>query len=298
VILEAAVVHDWDAEIERCSCGPIAYTRIERGATRQIYCGGIASDPRVDDTEQQATEAFSAMSAVLDQESLAFGQVVRQWGYIEGLLDVRPDCPQGHQRYQAFNDVRALFYADSEFPAGYPAATGIGQSAGGVALEFLALDAPSDVRVAPVSNPRQTDAHRYSGGMLVGEALEQLGSKATPRFERAKRIVAGDAESILVSGTASIVGERSVGVGDVEAQTRTTIDNIATLVGNRGLSRLRAYVRRPGDFATVRRICEEAFGDIPALYVQADVCRDDLLVELEGTLRVESRLPAAHGDRS
>jgi len=298
VVLEATVLNDSDAGIERRSCGAITYSLVRRGTFRQIHCGGIGCNPRVDDTEAQATEAFAAMQSVLAQENLSFGHVVRQWGYIEGLLDVRPDCPLGHQRYQAFNDVRAAFYEPSAFPAGYPAATGIGQAAGGVALEFIAIDAPPDVRIAPVSNPQQTDAHRYSDGSLVGEALDRLGNMSTPKFERAKRVVGGDGETIFVSGTASIVGERSVGIGDVEAQTRTTIDNISTLVGGRGLSRLRAYVRWPRDFAAVRAICEDAFGDIPAIYVQADVCRDDLLVELEGALRVEARLPAARVGRA
>lgn len=298
VALEATVLADADAVIERRRSGATPYSLIRRGETRQVHCGGIGCDPRLDDTEAQATEAFGAMQSILAQENLSFGQVVRQWGYIEGLLDVRPDGPVGHQRYQAFNDVRGMFYASADFPAGYPAATGIGQSAGGVALEFIALDAPPEVRVAPVSNPRQTDAHCYSGGSLVGDALPRLGDKSTPKFERAKRVVGGDGETIFVSGTASIVGERSVGIGDVAAQTRTTIDNISALVGDRGLSRLRAYVRRPRDFAVVRAICEEAFGDIPALYLQADVCRDDLLVELEGALQVGARLPAARAGRA
>jgi len=158
-------------------------------------------------------------------------------------------------------------------------------------LDFIALDAPPDVRVAPLSNPRQTDAHRYSGGMLVGESLPKLGNKSTPKFERAKIVTRGDVKTVFVSGTAAIVGERSVAPGDVEAQTRTTIDNIAALIGDARLSRLRAYVKRPGDLPSVRRICEAAFGPIPAVYVQADVCRDELLVELEGALRVGARTP-------
>jgi len=282
VALEATVASGPDTIVDRRTCDGTVYSLARRGRVRQLHCHGIACDARDGDTEAQATAAFAAMRAVLERERMSFGHVVRQWGYIERLLDLRPDCPLGHQRYQAFNDVRSLFYASSAFPNGYPAATGIGQAAGGVVLEFIALDAPGDVRIAPVSNPRQTDAHRYSNVTLVGASLARLADKTTPKFERAKKITTRDGEVVLVSGTASIVGEKSVGLGDVEAQTRTTIENILALVGDAGLSRLRAYVRRRGDLAAVRRICEEAFGPIPALYVEADVCRDDLLVELEG----------------
>ena len=286
VALEVGVLSskENDVAVERRTCDGVAYTVVEGRGMRQVHCGGIGSDLLLDDPEAQAAEVFAKMGAVLQQEKMTFGHVVRQWGYIEGLLDVRDDCPKGHQRYQAFNDVRTAAYARSEFPSGYPAATGIGQATGGVVLEFIALDAPLDVGVAPLSNPRQTDAHCYSREMLVGESLARLKNKSTPKFERAKLVTRGDEETVFVSGTAAIVGERSVAPGDVEAQTRTTIENIAALVGDTRLSRLRAYVKRSEDIGAVRAICEDAYGSIPAVYVQADVCRDELLVELEGAL--------------
>jgi len=211
------------------------------------------------------------METVLRVEGLHFGHVIRQWAYVEGLLD------DGGASYQTFNDARAVAYAGSPFPAGYPAATGIGQAAGGVVLDFVALDAPG-ATITPLSNPRQTDAHRYSRAVLAGEG------RCAPKFERAKRIRHGGMETILVSGTAAIVGERSIAPGDVAAQTATTIANIRALTGSRRLSRLRAYVKRTADFPAVRRLCTDAFGNIPAVYVQADICRPELLVEIEGAL--------------
>ena len=92
---------------------------------------------------------------------------------------------------------------------------------------------------------------------------------------------------LFVSGTAAILGEESVALGDAAAQTETTIQNIAALTRGARLTYLRAYVKRATDMPAVRRVCEAAYGPIPALYVQADVCRDELLVELEGAL-VES----------
>jgi enamine deaminase RidA (YjgF/YER057c/UK114 family) len=281
--LEAAVRAPGGAAIVRRAVDGIRYTVVEGHGFREVHCTGIPSDPALKDSAARSRDAFTRMEAVLRREGLGFGHVVRQWAYLEGILDIHPDCPEGHQGYQAFNDMRALAYARSTFPAGYPAATGIGQATGGVVLDFVALDAPG-ATVLPLSNPRQTDAHRYSEALLVGESNGAAPAKCTPRFERAKRIVLGGEETTLVSGTAAIVGEESVAKGDVAAQTRTTIDNIAALVGAHRLSRLRAYVKRKGDIATVRRICAEAFGPVPAVYVQADVCREELLVEIEGAL--------------
>jgi enamine deaminase RidA (YjgF/YER057c/UK114 family) len=294
VALEAAVLVSpaADVSVERRTCAGVAYT-VATGpdGVRQVHGAGLASNSGLTDTAAQAKSAFAKMEAVLRDAGLTFDHVVRQWNYIEGLLDIHADACGAHQGYQAFNDVRTLAYGPAEFPAGYPAATGIGQAAGGVVLEFLACDLPADVSVVPFSNPRQVDAHRYSAGQLVGESLEDLPSKTTPKFERAKLVARGREQVIFVSGTAAIVGEESVAPGDVAEQTRTTIENIAALIGGRRLSRLRAYVKNKADVPVVRTICEEAFGPIPALYVRADICRDDLLVELEGAL--VNRAPGA-----
>jgi len=281
--LEAAVRATDGATVVRRAIDGIRYTVVTGPGFREIHGAGIQSDPALEDPAARSRDAFARMDSILRREGLDFGHVIRQWAFIEGILDIHPDCPRGHQGYQAFNDMRALAYAGSAFPAGYPAATGIGQSCGGVVLDFVALDAPA-ATILPLSNPRQTDAHRYSEAQLVGESNGPLRAKCTPRFERAKRIVLHGQESILVSGTAAIVGEESVAPGDVAAQTRTTLDNIAAVVGARRLSRLRAYVKRAKDLATVRRICTETLGAIPAVYVQADICRDELLVEIEGAL--------------
>jgi enamine deaminase RidA (YjgF/YER057c/UK114 family) len=278
VALQAAVLDRPDPEVRvfRESLSGHPYTVVEGGGGRQLYAADVSSG-------DGPVGAFDLMAAILDRERLDFGDVVRQWSYIERVLDVDGSL----QRYQAFNDARTLAYARSEFPAGYPAATGIGQIAGGVVLEFIALEAPPGSSVAPVSNPKQVDAHRYSGGVLIGEPAG--GEKTAPKFERAKRVSRQDGDVLFVSGTAAIVGEESVALGDVAAQTAITVENIGVLTDGEGLSHLRAYLKREEDLPAVRRICEEAWGPIPALYVKADVCRDELLVELEGSLKREDR---------
>ncbi|MHC4859042.1 MAG: chorismate transformation enzyme, FkbO/Hyg5 family, partial [Planctomycetota bacterium] len=286
VALEARVTASSaaDLRVERKVVDGVPYTVVRGRGARQVHGGGLTSADGVEDTVDQATEAFARMEAVLGREGVTFGHVVRQWNYISCMLDVRTVGPKECQCYQAFNDVRTLAYGRSGFPTGYPASTGIGQATGGVVLEFIALEATPDVRVAPLSNPRQVDAHRYSAGVLIGQPLEDRDGKTPPKFERAKSVAAGGEEVVYVSGTAAIVGERSVATGDVRAQAETTIENIAALTEGERLSYLRAYVKRSGDIPTVRSACEAAYGDVPALYVKADICRDELLVEMEGVL--------------
>ncbi len=266
--------------VRRKSLGGLPYTVVEGAGFREVHGAGFASDDRGGDMSSRARQAFDRMAAVLRKERLTFGHVVRQWNYIEDIVGLRTVRGMRCQNYQAFNDVRTLYYNRSDFVSGYPAATGIGQAAGGVVLEFTALEAPAGVRIVPLSNPRQVDAHRYSAEVLVGTPIEEMPEKTSPKFERAKLVARERSGVVYVSGTAAVLGQKSVGRGDVEAQTRTTIRNIAALAGP--LSYLRAYVKRAADIPKVRRVCERAFGPIPALYVRADVCRDELLVELEG----------------
>jgi enamine deaminase RidA (YjgF/YER057c/UK114 family) len=288
VALEAAVLSGCSVgEVRRGECEGGRYTVVTGGGILQVHGAGLASGDDETDPTVRSRTAFAKMEAVLAAEGLGFGHVVRQWGYLEGMLDIGPEELQG---YQAFNDVRTVVYARSTWPTGYPSATGIGQDAGGIALEFLALEVPDGIVVEAVSNPRQIDAHRYSEGVLVGAPIDELEDASAPKFERAKRVRVGQDEVVFVSGTASILGEESVALGDVAAQTITTLDNMAALVDGRPLTRLRAYVKRAADIPTVREVCEARLGPVPALYVKADVCRDELLVELEGAL-VSSAAP-------
>ncbi len=303
VALEAEIVSARvpGLRVRRRSVGGLTYAVVEGPGSKEVHGAGLASEARVGGMSSWAEQAFGRMAAVLRKEGLTFGHVIRQWNYIEDIVGQRKARGKLCQNYQVFNDVRTRYYNSSDFPWGYPAATGIGQAAGGVVIEFTALEAPPGARLVPVSNPRQIDAHRYSGGVLVGSHIEGPEAKTSPKFERAKLLARGRSGVVYVSGTAAVLGERSAGRGDVESQTRTTARNIAALVGpanlgpprmpgGRGaapLSYLRAYVKRPSDIPKVRRVCERAFGPIPALYVRADVCRPELLVELEGIKLVE-----------
>lgn len=303
VALEAAVLSSRAAgvRVRRKQLDGLPYAVVTGADFREVHGAGIASDDARGGVPEQAKEAFERMKAILRHEGLSFGHVVRQWNYIEGIVDIRRERGKTRQNYQAFNDVRTLYYGASDFPRGYPAATGIGQAAGGVILDFTALDAPPGARILPLSNPRQADAHRYSGGVLVGDPIAEVTERTSPKFERAKLVAWERSGIVYVSGTAAVLGQESVGRRDVEAQTRTTVENIAALAGKENLTRaglpltpaggvlsyLRAYVKRAADIPKVRRICERAFGPIPALYVRADICRPELLVELEGIKIIE-----------
>jgi enamine deaminase RidA (YjgF/YER057c/UK114 family) len=110
-------------------------------------------------------------------------------------------------------------------------------------------------------------------------------------------LVLGDYVTTWISGTASIVNAETRHVGNAERQTEQTIENIERLIapenfvlhgvngagaGLRDLAKVRVYLKRAEDLAKCRAICERRLGSVPSIYAVADICRPDLLVEIEG----------------
>ena len=48
------------------------------------------------------------------------------------------------------------------------------------------------------------------------------------------------------------------------------------------MANVRVYVKRQQDYQKTKAVCQERLGALPIIYSIADVCRDDLLVEIEG----------------
>ena len=172
------------------------YLVIRSGDTSELITKGIQF-PGSGDTGEQATRVFARIGEILDGEGFRTGDIVRQWNYIESITGMTG----GMQNYQMFNDARSAFYSGTDWTNGYPAATGIGSSAGGVVVSIYAVSGPVKVS-RPVDNPIQVPAHRYSGRVLV-QGRDAV--RTTPKFERARLLD----DTVLISGTAAIKGENS-----------------------------------------------------------------------------------------
>jgi enamine deaminase RidA (YjgF/YER057c/UK114 family) len=265
----------------------------------EVVAGGITGG-RSGDLAARTRAAFAKAAGLLAREGLGFADVVRQWNFVEDITGRSGAGPRGRQNYQIFNDIRAAAYGRGGLASGFPAATGIGVEAGGFVLELIAAAGTAAERNLAVSNPLQTDAHRYSPRVLVGASGAAGRVKKTPKFERARVVLSGGAGTCYVSGTAAIVGEDVVRPGDAAGQTRATVRNIMRLVSAANLRRsglagarvgprfmnVRTYVKREEEVPEVARIVKASFPGAAALFVVADVCREDLLVEIEGAVDV------------
>ncbi|HEY6795227.1 MAG TPA: FkbO/Hyg5 family chorismatase [Kineosporiaceae bacterium] len=247
-----------------------------------LLCAGwLPPAPRYADAARRAY--LDAFALTVD---LGYPNIFRMWNVI---ADINGDNADGLEVYRDFCLGRATAFESFPGRLEMPAATGIGSLGGGIGFYFLSS---RDTPRVNVENPRQQPAYRYS---------QQYGPKP-PSFARATCLLPGGPDSpedcsIFVSGTASIVGQRTVHPDDVRRQCHQTLDNIAELVGGPNLARyglarrheleeltnIKVYVRHDADLDTVREICGQRFSPLAAIaYLNVDICRSDLLMEIEG----------------
>ena len=267
------------------------YVVVESEGYKEVIVGGIADDPINHTVREQSKNVFVKVGKLLASENVQASDIVRQWNYIERITDFDGD----YQHYQCFNDIRTYFYSRYEWKNGYPAATGIGVTLGGVYLDFNIVVGPA-AELVPLDNKLQIPAHDYSQRVLLGVEDKYMKEKTTPKFERGKAVFTDDFKISYISGTAAIRGELSQVSDDVLAQTRTTLHNIAYLVSRENLLKagvkscpehvkylmLRAYIKHVEDLDTVKKYMENYCPLVEISYLYADVCREELLIEIEG----------------
>lgn len=259
--------------IEYKSYDGIPYVVVNNEYGKFLYAGGVHSSFEKS-IYNQGIEVFRILKDILDKESIPVSSIVRQWNYIEGITDYDMD---GNQHYQMFNNARSEFYSTDIWRNGYPAATGIGTFAGGVVVDIDAIAVKNErLDVTPIDNRLQVAAHVYSDVVLENADT----GLTTPKFERAKAIAENGKSLIYVSGTAAIRGEESIRVS-VEQQLKITLENIEVLVGNTEIKLFRVYLKNTHDYLIVENYMKN-YKNIAVSYLHADVCRNELLVEIEG----------------
>ncbi len=263
-----------------------------------IHCGQIVPQTTATDVHTRSRDAFRQMRDLLTAEGVRFDQIIRTWLYLGDIVGPEPGPDGPSQRYKELNRARTDFFEPYEFGHGlvpssypdtvFPASTGIGTDNHDVVMSCIAFATDRrDIMAMPLENPRQTSAFDYA----------VVYSPQSPKFSRAMALSCGLYATIFVSGTASITDSETRHQGDAVGQTNETLDNIEALISEAnlaqhgmpghgttldGLAYVRVYIKRKEDYEKVRAVCKARLGELPTIYAVADVCRDDLLVEIEG----------------
>lgn len=136
-----------------------------------------------------------------------------------------------------------------------------------------------------IENPRQVSAYRYPRGY----------GPRSPSFTRATALPEEDGTfTLLISGTASVVGHATAHADNLDGQLLETARNLEALLAEAarelarprlasfsGQSLMRVYVRNADNWPRVKSFVERTWPGVPAAGLRGDICRGDLLVEIE-----------------
>lgn len=239
-------------------------------ATDDVLAGALEL-PASDGDALEAATCIAYRELLAVSAELGYPHLLRLWNVVPAInrLD------GGLERYRLFCRGRAEAFEGHHgplFQSYLCASSAVGSRGGELVVWFLA----GRERGLPRENPRQVSAYSYP----------PCYGPRSPSFARATRCPAAAGGRLLLSGTAAIVGHQSVHPGDVERQLAETIDNLEELLPSGEAPRfeaLRVYLRRAEDLPVVRAaMAARLDATLPVLYVQADICREELLVEIEG----------------
>ena len=268
------------------------YITIEDMKSKNLSLGGAFANNLNASIFEQSTQIFETIKRILDKEEMPISSIVRQWNYISQITCINKE----KQHYQEFNDARSHFYNQSIWPSGYPAATGIGTESGGVVVDLFAVRSKGEnVKLYPLDNKLQVAAHAYSQEVLVGREDKAFKTRTTPKFERGKVVNSLDNALVYISGTAAIRGEGTLAETDIKKQTIITLENIEELISISNLKEagveiveptkiksLRIYIKAARDYEMAKMVVDKILPNVPAIYLRGDICRDNLLIEIEG----------------
>ncbi len=248
--------------------GRVVAARYHDGQAMHCLVGGVGPRQTEIWLGEQTLETLENLDAALHLAGFTLEDVARTWFYNDDIL----------AWYDEFNRVRTARYQPCKFSCGsLPASTAVrGKNPRGAALTVAAWAVRPDTgrggkEVREVASPLQCPAPQYGSS-----------------FSRATVIESGGRKRLLVSGTASIEpGGKTVHVGDVPKQIELSMNVIAAILQEQEMSwadvtRATAYCKRP-EYLGIFREWQQRHGleQMPVVPVHADICRDDLLFELE-----------------
>ncbi len=238
-----------------------------------LPCGGLA--------EPVSYQLYREMLEIVGDQSL-----YRVWHFIPGI-NAETD---GLEHYRSFNIGRCRAFrecfGDELMEAHLPAASAVGTADPRLALLFVTGRDPARY----FENPHQVPAYQYP---------EQYGP-CSPSFARGAVVDHADGSRTgYLSGTASIRGHESVARDDLSAQLDITLENVSAVLEQMGFPgaidsaspyapQFRVYLRQREDLELVRRCFAEKVGEAAAartVFLEADICRADLRLEIEGIFR-------------
>jgi len=258
----------------------VANQTVERGTTgncqwsktNDLMFISILANSTNTDIAQTTELAYSELLEFSKQSG--YDHPIRFWNYLSAINSGLGDA----ENYKIFCTGRLkAFRSQTVSDQAFPSASAVGHLTKGIAICAII----SKHAGTHFSNSLQVEAYQYP---------RQYGC-SSPSFARATRAGfnsknADSQHMFFISGTASILGHETVYKDDLIGQLETTRSNIGHLLEKAGksvssLKTMKIYVRHESDLTVTKEKLATDFPNVDKLFVQADICRDDLLIEIE-----------------
>ena len=236
------------------------------GTTRHCLLSDIRPSNPSASRSVQYREVFENIGCTLSEAGMGLADVARAWFFLDGILT----------GYDSFNEIRNNFYRQKGiFEGVIPASTGVGgrnpANAALTAAVWAISDSDGLTKVRDVPSPLQCSSVGYGSA-----------------FSRAVLVTEPNCRRLFVSGTASIgPNGQSLHQGNVKEQISLTMKVVQTLLKeNRftfgDVARATAYFKNVADVSAFDAWrTKHGMQSMPVVAVQADICRDELLFEVE-----------------
>lgn len=209
--------------------------------------------------------------------------LARIWNYVPAINEPGPG---NLENYRLFSRARSLAFEahfGPRFKPLLPSASAVGTESDRFTLAFAATASPPH----HIENPLQVSAYNYP---------VEYGPRS-PSFARATVVGGASPSAVFISGTAAIRGHTTVAPDELAPQLECTLGNLRHLAQTCGLGpelgrggplprHFKVYLRRADDYAAAARMLQQELftADDTVTYLQADICRAALVVEIEATL--------------
>lgn len=222
---------------------------------RTLWASGVqgGSGDVASQTRRMFEDAFDLMA----EHGFPASSLVRTWIYNARILDW----------YGEFNRARTEVFRECGLLGRLPASTGIqgrGPAGSETMMDILAVSGPA----RPMTNRRQNEAPDYGSSFSRGMVVDRM---------------------LSLSGTASIdTTGRTVRFDDPVGQVMETLVNLASLLESEGatlqdLVSATLFCKTPEVWHAWNELTRLLqMPPLPVVAVYADVCRHELLVEIEG----------------
>ena len=256
--------------------------QVERGSQEDIFwsrdhntlVAGTYLSEDDEDLESSTYKAYSQLLAFISRSPNL--KIVRIWNYVPRINQEE----NGLERYKSFSIGRYNAFTEASFSeSDYCSACAVGNDGERGVVYMLA----SSNMLNHFENPDQISAFKYP---------KEYGPRS-PSFARAT-LAHSLPPTFFISGTASIIGSQTMHIDDLPGQLGLTHQNISKLieVSDQFLDTthspnpyiIKVYVRHPEQLDIIKTAVEQMFDkDTQCIYLRGDICRKELLVEIDGT---------------